>query len=489
MSRVEVFRESNLQALLREIRTDIAMAVDDSFPLVHGLADKNIITEKLLKDTLEKESSEGIHKAVYFLLSWVLEQSMPTIRAFWSNLSKDYNADSYPRLQNLLANLRSSQDAPKPIITNHSKKRRHKDRGANSQQSQYQSKKNDGTGSKVKLYRVKSDARAPENVSSLGLQVVSSSAQRGAPLSSSSTLSPDPSVRCEKKEKIKIKREYALDGLSRKCIKVPEVFYAQCLADETKSEMSARTSFNHQGETAASMSHCNDDECAVCKDGGELICCDGCPRAFHLACLKPPLSSIPIGSWRCEWCCRHRLKGEDVPQPLKTLSAQPQQTNTTSSISMTGGLFCSAPSFSITSVTTSLNVSGDRNQQSGGELVGEMEVCEVCHHGGGDLTHCLQCLKCFHTHCHFSKGRSICVSCRQPWCSAAEKEAEARGLQVTKNVQNTLSQDQSSFMSEPVVNKEELDSILGDHGSLEGLMQWAFHNIPQPLPDSQGCYQ
>uniref|UniRef100_A0A8C6M4L8 Autoimmune regulator n=1 Tax=Nothobranchius furzeri TaxID=105023 RepID=A0A8C6M4L8_NOTFU len=358
MSRVEVFRESNLQALLREIRTDIAMAVDDSFPLVHGLADKNIITEKLLKDTLEKESSEGIHKAVYFLLSWVLEQSMPTIRAFWSNLSKDYNADSYPRLQNLLH-----------------------------------------------FFIFKSI------------------------------------------------------GLSRKCIKVPEVFYAQCLADETKSEMSARTSFNHQGETAASMvltirdsdssacSHCNDDECAVCKDGGELICCDGCPRAFHLACLKPPLSSLPIGSWRCEWCCRHRLKRED------TLSAQPQQTNTTSSISMTGGLFCSAPSFSITSVTTSLNVSGDRNQQSGGELVGEMEVCEVCHHGGGDLTHCLQCLKCFHTHCHFSKQQKSLTNAKSLLFVC---------VQVTKNVQNTLSQDQSSFMSEPVVNKEELDSILGD---------------------------
>uniref|UniRef100_O43918-3 Isoform 3 of Autoimmune regulator n=1 Tax=Homo sapiens TaxID=9606 RepID=O43918-3 len=46
----------------------------------------------------------------------------------------------------------------------------------------------------------------------------------------------------------------------------------------------------------------NEDECAVCRDGGELICCDGCPRAFHLACLSPPLREIPSGTWRCSSC-------------------------------------------------------------------------------------------------------------------------------------------------------------------------------------------
>uniref|UniRef100_A0A3B4XWZ2 Autoimmune regulator n=1 Tax=Seriola lalandi dorsalis TaxID=1841481 RepID=A0A3B4XWZ2_SERLL len=46
---VEAFRDTNLRSLLRELRTDIAMAVDDPFPLVFGLVDKNIITDQLLK--------------------------------------------------------------------------------------------------------------------------------------------------------------------------------------------------------------------------------------------------------------------------------------------------------------------------------------------------------------------------------------------------------------------------------------------------------
>lgn len=42
-------------------------------------------------------------------------------------------------------------------------------------------------------------------------------------------------------------------------------------------------------------------------------------------------------------------------------------------------------------------------QCSGAELVSVREVCGVCHLAGGELTHCLQCLGHFHTHCHFSK--------------------------------------------------------------------------------------
>ncbi|XP_026391813.1 protein CHROMATIN REMODELING 4-like [Papaver somniferum] len=43
-------------------------------------------------------------------------------------------------------------------------------------------------------------------------------------------------------------------------------------------------------------------ECVICDVGGNLLCCDSCPRTYHLECLNPPLKRAPPGKWQCPNC-------------------------------------------------------------------------------------------------------------------------------------------------------------------------------------------
>ncbi|XP_037493790.1 protein CHROMATIN REMODELING 4 isoform X2 [Jatropha curcas] len=54
-------------------------------------------------------------------------------------------------------------------------------------------------------------------------------------------------------------------------------------------------------------------ECVICDLGGNLLCCDSCPRVYHLQCLDPPLKRIPMGKWQCPKCCQKS-------DPLKSIT-------------------------------------------------------------------------------------------------------------------------------------------------------------------------
>ena len=39
------------------------------------------------------------------------------------------------------------------------------------------------------------------------------------------------------------------------------------------------------GSSGAGRLDASEDQCRLCQQGGEMICCESCPAAFHLSCI------------------------------------------------------------------------------------------------------------------------------------------------------------------------------------------------------------
>lgn len=63
------------------------------------------------------------------------------------------------------------------------------------------------------------------------------------------------------------------------------------------------------GSVVKSSTDSYSNVCQVCKEGGELLCCDGkdCLITYHMGCLDPPLHQVPPGDWYCPTCSHKRI--------------------------------------------------------------------------------------------------------------------------------------------------------------------------------------
>ncbi|EFJ28659.1 hypothetical protein SELMODRAFT_441144 [Selaginella moellendorffii] len=51
----------------------------------------------------------------------------------------------------------------------------------------------------------------------------------------------------------------------------------------------------------------NSDDCVLCGMDGNLICCDGCPAAYHSRCVGVSKSTLPEGDWYCPECTLQKI--------------------------------------------------------------------------------------------------------------------------------------------------------------------------------------
>ncbi|XP_063365990.1 E3 ubiquitin-protein ligase TRIM33 [Cydia amplana] len=71
----------------------------------------------------------------------------------------------------------------------------------------------------------------------------------------------------------------------------------------------------------------NEDWCAVCMDGGELMCCDKCPKVFHQYCHIPTIEKLPdeTETWQCLLCVNFAELPEEPRSPGETISPREQK--------------------------------------------------------------------------------------------------------------------------------------------------------------------
>uniref|UniRef100_A0A673L6L7 Chromodomain-helicase-DNA-binding protein 5-like n=1 Tax=Sinocyclocheilus rhinocerous TaxID=307959 RepID=A0A673L6L7_9TELE len=105
-------------------------------------------------------------------------------------------------------------------------------------------------------------------------------------------------------------RAYHLVCLDPELEKAPEGKWSCPHCEKEGIQWEAKDDEEDEDEVAGEEEDDHMEFCRVCKDGGELLCCDTCPSSYHIHCLNPPLPEIPNGEWLCPRCMCPPLKGK-----------------------------------------------------------------------------------------------------------------------------------------------------------------------------------
>ncbi|KAK1344274.1 hypothetical protein QTO34_014839 [Cnephaeus nilssonii] len=517
--------DAALRRLLRLHRTEIAVAVDSAFPLLHALADHDVVPEDKFQETLRLKEKEGCPQAFHALLSWLLTQDAAVILDFWRVLFKDYNLERYARLQPVLDSFPKATPegeeapagpkAPAPLPRPPTK-RRALEEPRTAPPAALSPRRTSSPGSQVKAKHLKKQESSAEPQGlplGNGIQTMSASVQRAVAVSSG-----DVPGACGAVEGILIQQVFESGG-TQKCIQVGGVYTPSKFEDpgggksKARSGSGLKTLVRAKGPQVAAPAgedpragqqdrvpaplplpsepqfhQKNEDECAVCRDGGELICCDGCPRAFHLACLSPPLQEIPREE-PSQTCLgpRSRLRR---PRPEPLVPGHPG----TAVLRRGGeGPLREPPA----GMDTAVAYKHLLNPPSGppcpswtpppsapysGPASGAR--CGVCG-DGTDALRCAHCAAAFHWLCHFPAGARPGAVLRCRSCSGDPGPAPGEGAPApspARPAPGPAKAGDNSTGHEPVLHRDDLESLLSEH-SFDGILQWAIQSMSRPLAE------
>nr|XP_061816205.1 chromodomain-helicase-DNA-binding protein 3-like isoform X1 [Nerophis lumbriciformis] len=135
------------------------------------------------------------------------------------------------------------------------------------------------------------------------------------------------------------------------------------------------------------------DYCEVCQQGGEIILCDTCPRAYHLVCLEPEMDKAPEGNWSCPHCEKEGIQWEAKDEDFEDFEEDVEDRT-------------------ILEVGAGVPASAEEEDD-------HIEFCRVCK-DGGELLCCDTCTSSYHIHClnpplpEIPNGEWLCPRCTCP---------------------------------------------------------------------------
>lgn len=97
--------------------------------------------------------------------------------------------------------------------------------------------------------------------------------------------------------------------------------------DQRKTTQSKINDKSENNNKSTILLDTSEDFCAVCRCGGELVCCDECPRVYHIDCHVPSLNEVSMNDkWKCGLCSEiHNLSKRKYDDMNENISLTDKQ--------------------------------------------------------------------------------------------------------------------------------------------------------------------